>query len=501
MARFRWRYGGQRGRAGSLGACSALLLSSFATRTSAYEARVDLHSSLQLYGVRSPYGPQGLSRQRLTHTLGLDVFGIGDGATRGGPWFVVRARMRLDGDYGIRDAEVDPAASQDYVPGLVVAPLDLSYGYLEGGGLLRGTTGFKLGRQLTYDSLGWWSFDGVRVGFAPGRLLELAGFAGWEQRGGLPLVSTSRYESDGVYRGDRTGLDPRFWGGYLESRRPAAAYGGSLELLAIEELRWRVDYRRVTQHDQVVTVPFADGQSGLQTYSAQRVSSERVGTSVSVTPNAKYSAELGAVYDLYVARVTEARGNLRANWTRELSSELGSHYRLPVFDADSIFNWFGAGGTELLRTSLLWNASRRVTLGATAGVRWLGLGSVVNGGSPSATGRDELLSLDSHFRFGRDHLSLSQLVERGDAGQRLVMDLVHRRRYPGELLETLGILSVARVKDPSSLLPERTSFVTVVGARFFPDRSPRFGVEGELAFLEGLGQRSRLLGTLEGNWP
>src|SRR5664280_1247117 len=166
-------------------ACFASLLPAAA---SAYEASVDGQTVLQLYTVQGFYGTPSLSRQRLTHQLGLDVVNVAGSAWHGEPWINVRVRMRMDGDYGISPAEQDPNNSDYFVPGLKTAPVDILYAYVEGGGWLHDTVGFRLGRQLFFDELGWWSFDGARLAFTPGRLFELAGYVGFEQRGGLPFL-------------------------------------------------------------------------------------------------------------------------------------------------------------------------------------------------------------------------------------------------------------------------------------------------------------------------
>ena len=263
----------------------------------AYEANVDGQSVLQLYTVQGLYGSPSVSRQRLTHTLGLDVVDLAGSAWNNEPWVNVRIRMRMDGDYGINPAEEDPSNSDYFVPGLKTSPVDVMYAYIEGGGWLRNTVGFRLGRQLFFDELGWWSLDGAKLMFMPGRLFELAGYAGFEQRGGVPLLSTGRYEAGGVFRGNREGLGATQWPSYLQSTSLAPAVGGSLALLAVPHLRVRIDYRRVWQRDQVITSPFLDANGQLATVSMSRVSTERAGASVGYDFGQVASSDGAMVYE------------------------------------------------------------------------------------------------------------------------------------------------------------------------------------------------------------
>jgi hypothetical protein len=334
---------------------------------------VDANSRLQLYSVHSPWGSPILSRQRLTHQLALDAFGDRSTVTDSPVSWVFHARLRLDGDYGVTGDERDPNNSAAYIPGLAVAPVDLSYGYLQISGLFRNTSAVTLGRQLFYDELGLWSFDGAKLAFAPGGVFELSGYAGYEQRGGVPLLSTSRYEADGVFRGDREQLSAQTWPGYLNSTALAPAYGLSAQLVTLPWLRARVDYRRVTQHDRVVTLPFADENGRFQTYSASRISSERLGVGLGADWAKRASVDGAWVYDLY-RRVSQShRAQVIYAPSDAVRWSAGYEYRLPVFDADSIFNWFGAKGSILGRLSCRVKLSARADVTVSGGARFIGV--------------------------------------------------------------------------------------------------------------------------------
>src|SRR6185295_20359055 len=101
---------------------------------------------------------------------------------------------------------------------------DLMMAYVEGRGYADGLVGFRLGRQYVVDALGFWSFDGGLVRLTTPAYFTVEGYGGFEQRGGLPLLATSRFEADGVYRGDRTSMGLVTWPAYLDEARLAPAY-------------------------------------------------------------------------------------------------------------------------------------------------------------------------------------------------------------------------------------------------------------------------------------
>lgn len=468
-------------------------------------AAVDANSRLQLYSIHSPWGSPILSRQRLTHQLALDAFGEPSTPTGSPVNWVFHARLRLDGDYGVTGDERDPNNSAAYIPGLAVAPVDLSYGYLQISGLLRNTSAVSLGRQLFFDELGLWSFDGAKLAFAPGGVFELTGYAGYEQRGGVPLLSTSRYEADGVFRGDREHLPAQTWPGYLNSTALAPAYGLSAQLLTFAWLRARIDYRRVTQHDRVVTLPFADENGHFRTYSASRISSERLGVGLGADLATRASVDGAWVYDLY-RRVSQAhRAQMIYAPSNSVRLSAGYDYRLPVFDADSIFNWFGARGSILSRLSCRVKLSAHTDVTVSGGARILGVGPkqfLTNGlEGEEASGVDGLFRVDSTYFSRDDSFGSTVSVEAGDAGKRLVTDGWYRRRLWEQKLETLTQVSAGYWQHP--LFPERAqgSILYVLGLRLFPGAKQELGAEWEHVVAEGPYQRFRVLGTAMVRWP
>lgn len=470
----------------------------------AYEANVESTSVLQIYSVRSPFGAPILSRQRLTHTLSLEAYRPVLDPLESKIALAFHARLRLDGDYGISDAERDPSNTGSFVPGLYVAPVDLSYGYFEARGLLSNNVSTRIGRQITFDELGFWSYDGAMVEFSPRGMFALSTYAGYEQRGGVPFLSTSRYEADGVYRGDRAGMG-RLWPSYLSSNRPAPAYGASLALTALTWMRARADYRRVQQHDTVVTVPFADTAGDLQTFTGNRISSERLGAALGFDVASRASLDGAWVYDLYRRVTQEHRLYATYRATSKLRLTTGYQYRLPIFDADSIFNWFGARGSILAQSSATLNVAERFSLTLSGGARWLGVGPQqwlhdALGPGPDG-GIDWLARLESHYVSSANSIGTGTFVESGDAGDRISTDVWYRQRFWARRLESHLRVGAGHWQHP--LLPERgqASLLYVAGIRLQPGGKPELGAEWEHVMLENAAHRFRLMATLNARWP
>ena len=470
----------------------------------AYEAHVDGQSVLQLYAFEGYYGAPSVSRQRLTHTLGLDVVDLAGSAWNNEPWINVRVRMRMDADYGISPAEQDPSNTDYFIPGLKTAPVDVMFAYVEGGGWLHNTTGFRLGRQTFFDELGWWSLDGARVAFSPGHLFELAGYAGFEQRGGVPLLSTSRFESAGVFRGDRAGFGATQWPGYLQSTSLAPALGGSLALLAIPHLRARIDYRRVSERDQVVTSPFLDAQGQLATESRSRVSTERAGFSLGYDFGRAASADGSAVYDLYRSKLIEHRASVIGHLSENVRVYANYRYRLPTFDADSIFNWFGAVGSTDVRPRLEVDVRHDWSLGVSGGVRWYQSpwsSATTAAGTERGYERDFIGGVDSTWRERALVLRLADTAEVGDAGDRFVGDAYLGYSLYGGTLTSSAILTLARFVDHLRSDFNSSVFTYVLGCRFAPVGAPRFGVDWEHSLSDVSGQRFRVVASVDVRWP
>ncbi|MBM4360125.1 MAG: hypothetical protein FJ096_18620, partial [Deltaproteobacteria bacterium] len=295
---------------------AAVATSTLASPAAAVDWEVTGDVTGQGYEIVSPWGDVVLGRRRVTSTLGLasyDLFG-GDRLPFK-PTYSVQMRMRVDADFGVRNGETgyDPTQRSLFAPGLQVAPVDMMFGYVEGRNLLGGALDFRVGRQYTTNVLGWWSFDGGLVRLTTPFLFALEAYGGFEQRGGLPL-STARFESQGVWRGphdEALRADAQRYPSY-QFAAIAPAFGAALETSGPSWIKSRIDYRRVYNTGAAFTGQFpypstaGPGSGGFEQVEGLRVSSDRIGYSLSAYVSDLGVIRGGLVYDLYVNNITRA---------------------------------------------------------------------------------------------------------------------------------------------------------------------------------------------------
>lgn len=484
------------------GLCGALLLPAPAH---AYETEVDATLDAQFYSLQSPYGSPLVQRRRYTQTLALNLFDLQSDRVPLGPSLTFKSRLRLDSDFGERPEERNPD-STSYVPGLAEAPLDIMYAYLEGQRYLHGYLGFRLGRQYVVDTLGFWSFDGAEVMLTTPAYLAVEAYAGFEQRGGLPMLGTSRFEADGVSRGDRSGLTFGQAPSFLQESKLAPAFGFAVESAGIHFLHSRFTYRKVINRDAVLVSPFLDNGGGLTFATGDRTSSERLGYSLRADKSDLGAAMGSVVYDLYNQRLSQYNGAL--DWYASDRVVLGGNveYFLPTFDADSIFNWFSHSGTTSVTGRADVMFSRQVELAAAGGVKVFATEGATStyelNPNASRTGRsnDYLASLGGRYRFWDGSVAVNSMAESGGAGHRYGGDVSCRKTFDGGYYDSLAVLSLYDWED--ALRPESgaTSFSYLLGGGISPNflffSRGRFGVEWEHTMNHLVGQRFRVLGTL-----
>ncbi|MEI7893167.1 MAG: hypothetical protein WCI05_08750 [Myxococcales bacterium] len=432
---------------------------------------VTSETSAQFYDLRSPTGETVLTRRRVTSTLGLSLQDLaGAPSTPHDAQLSFHARLRYDADYGQNAHELDPSQRDSVVPGLSYDGVDLLYGYLEGRRFLRGWVGFKLGRQYVVDGLGWWSFDGALVRITSPVFVAAEAYAGFEVRGGLPL-SSSRFEADGVWRGNRTGFDPALYPSFQPSS-PAPAMGVALESTGLSWLHARVGYRRVLNTGPSTVAPFAGGKT---TYDAARISQERFGASAEVLASDKAALKTRVNYDLYAARVTSIQGGLDLFLATRASLGLDYEYYRPFFDADSIWNFFMTQSWHDLGLRASFDASDRVSFASRVFGRLFGEDTWDGGGD-----------LSVRYRRGDASVGVRGSGSTGWAGTRAGTDVVAER-----VLETRYVFSARgslwRWED--SLRPDRAAtsvgYVAGIGYRF---------AKGSQAMAEWEHNMNRLVG-------
>ena len=484
------------------GSATGLIVLGLTRPSAAFETEVEASTDAQFYMLRSPYGDPIVRRRRYTQTLGLSVYDIQGDAALSGPRLSFRSRMRLDADFGIEGAESNPARRDQFVPGAEQAPIDLMYAYLQGEGYFGGWLGFRLGRQYVTDTLGFWSFDGGLVRLDTPVYFAVEAYGGFEQRGGLP-ISTSRFEGDGVFRGDRSDLEFGEYVGYLEESELAPALGFAVESTGVHFLQTRLSYRRVQNRDTVVVSPFPDAGGGLTTVGGDRVSSERLGYGLRVDEASLGAAGGSLVYDFYAGIVSEYEGSL--DWYANAMLTLGAAYEYyePTFDGDSVFNWFSHEGSSsvLGRATLIF--SRRIDVALTGGIeqfRTQGDPATYDETAPvldASTLTDVLGSLTGRYRWADGSVTLHALGEAGERGHRAGGDVTTKKLFGGGVYDMLVVSSLYDWSD--ALRPQRdaASFTYVLGGGMTPFESTRFGVEWEHTMNRLVGQRFRVLATLD----
>ncbi len=494
------------GRAAGSRVLLAAVLLGLPTPSFAFDTQVDARSTLQLYTVRSRFGTPVVMRERLTHELGLEIYEDWNDPESArptaapGPSVVGHFRLRLDGDYGVAARERAPNDPDHFIPGLETTPIDLSVGTIEVRDLFRRTTRISVGRHLRIDELGFMSYDGVSVAFSPRQLFILEGFAGYEQRGGLPFLSTSRYEPGGVWRGDRAEFSPELYPSYLSVTRPARAAGGGLTILAIPTLTLRTDYRRVTERDRVVTSPFLDQSGELETLALARVSSEKVGISARFMPSGRLRWDTAAVYDVFRGELGEHRSQLELLLHRRVRARFTHRYQVPSFDGDSIFNWFGAEPSLLLESGAVVELSPRWESYGSLGARFFGVGHAASAASRASVEQDGLGRTGVAYRHRGHVTSLDASLEAGEAARLLFVDLATRRRLFTDHLEAGLLTGVSHYRDRRLFDQSETAALYVASVTYRPSASPRLVAEWEHVLVETRAQRFRLMVGMEALW-
>lgn len=477
--------------------CAGAALS-FPRRAEATAYRVDSSFDAQFYTVESVFGTPVLQRRRYTETLGLDVYDLWS-ADPEAPIVSLRARLRLDADLGQEFAERDPTSPGRFIPGLYEAPLDLMYAYMEGARFFDGAFGFRLGRQYVVDSLGWWSFDGVLLALDTPVHLRLEGYAGAEQRGLRPALGTSRFEADGVLRGDRSELEVGLWPSFLSESALAPAAGFAVHASDVSFLRGNLSYRKVLNRDEVLVSQFPDQASGFTFVGGDRVSTERVGATLSLF-DAEYGSVGGrAVYDLYLGRATSHGASLEARVTPSLTLGASYDYLLPTFDADSIFNWFFHRGSTTLLGTAGFRPSRAWALALSSGVRRFSAGASESGDAEASF--DWIGSADARYAWPTGQATLRSYDQVGRGSHWVGVDVGLKKWFAARRYDLTTSVGLHDFEDHLRRDTGATSTTYVIGGGYHPGVSrflrSRFGLEWEHHVNRLVGHRVRVLATFD----
>jgi hypothetical protein len=492
------------------GLAIALALASSARDAAGYDARVDASFDAQYYSLSSPFGDPYIYRRRYTSTLGLELDDLQGERTRRGPRLSFRSRLRVDGDFGQEYRERDPN-SNGYVPGLAQSPLDVMFAYVDGRGFVNGLFNFRLGRQYLIDALGYWSFDGALVEAMLPVHLALSGFVGFEQRTGLPMLAGARFSGDGVWRGDRTGLEQNQYPAFLDDSSLAPARGVAIETWGIQGFHSRLSYRRVENQSPVLVSAFFDPREPLRFVKVTRTSSERVGYSARIDAGNFGALSARAAYDLYNRAVSDALVALDVYAPKNFVIGADLDYYYPTFDADSIFNFFTHRGMTTALGRVSYAGKSPLSASVSGGARWYAtsgdpevFGQQQQTGSASrdtAVAPDWLAQAGGRYRFGPGTIALDLNAQSGVSGHRIGGDLSTRRWFQGGRIDTLVVASLYDWNDPLRDSRSATSFTYVLGAGLRPGQAfgsrARLGVEWEQSMSRLVGQRFRVLMTLD----
>jgi hypothetical protein len=324
----------------------ALVICGAAAPAAAYDFSVDVRTIGQGYQVRG-FAPDGsselLSRRRLTQYLDLNVSDIaptawhGDDGGRNVLYF--DASFRFDADFGgyLLGAPTGPNA----IPELKQDELDMLYAYL-GGRNVGGHLDFQLGRQIHFDLIDFYAFDGADLLYHATRLFGVEAFAGTEVKESMPLGSPI-YQLDGTSAGSRDPATRPAQSSEVAPLAGAALVAGTPVGVASAGLNWsaRLSFREIWSAT-------ADRQPG----EPESGINEEV---ASLTAMAAWRNRIflsgGIRYNFLFDELDDEQLALRVKLTARQWVTLEHDFLAPTFDGDSIWNVFSVGAYRDLRAS------------------------------------------------------------------------------------------------------------------------------------------------------
>jgi hypothetical protein len=310
------------------------------TPARAYDFSIDLRTIGQGYQVRG-FAPDGsnelLSRRRLTQYMDLSVTDLGSEAWHGDDGgrnlFTFEASLRLDSDFGGYTLNAPTGAAA--IPELRQSEVDILYAFVAGRNV-GGRVDFQLGRQIHFDLIDFYAFDGADAVFHLTRTFAFEAFTGTEVNGDRPL-SSPIYELDGTSSGSR---DPATRPDQNAELRPLAGAA----LIAGEAggpLSARLSYRRMWSDT-------ADRQPGEP---ESGVNQEVVALTATAAWRNRVYLTGGLRYNLLFAEFDDEQLALRVRLTPRQWLTLEHDFLAPTFDGDSIWNIFATGAYRDLRAS------------------------------------------------------------------------------------------------------------------------------------------------------
>jgi hypothetical protein len=456
-------------------------------RSYAFDAEVRAESTASSWQVRGPAGAAVLSLRRFTQTLSLA--GTSRPDDRRAPVLRVRARLRIDSDFGTACDpgtdrcldELNRSRAAEFAPLFARRAVDLPFAYLEVTNLARGRLDLRVGRQLVVDPLGFFLFDGGHARLDLGAAASVEAYGGWETRSGFPL-SNGRYERDGLLRADRSAWD-RSIATAVVDRAAAAVAGAALDLRAGDRLDARVTWRRTWSDDGVAEEAVA-GRADLL-----------LGASVRAFGEAVYMVPMATVTTAAVGvEGAPARGG---RWSVELLRVR------PVFDLTSVWASFWIDPTDEARASVSLPLSRAVDLSLGVWGRRYALDSESPANDAPALGAPLNAGGSAAVRVRRPRWdgALRASLEGGDLGLRGNADLSLRVWLLRRGLRLDALVSLAHVRDALRADRSLDGLGLVLGATVPLGRVAQVSVSLEDDLNGVVGHRVRAVGVLEIRTP
>jgi hypothetical protein len=347
-----------------------------AAPAAAYDFSLTLRTIGQGYQVRR-FAADGsnelLSLRRLTQYMDVAVFDLsparwrGDDGDRNLIYF--DASLRFDSDFG--GYMLGRPTGSDEIHELQQSQFDILFAFL-GGRNIGGHLDFQLGRQIHFDLVDFFAYDGADAIAHVTRNLAVEAYAGTEVRGELPL-SAPIYELDGTSAGSR---DPATRPGQSSMLRPlfGVAVAGGRDG---GPLTARLAYRRVWS----ATADPLPGEPD------SGVNDEKLSLTANMVWRNRLYAAGGARFNLLLGEFDDEQILVKVRAVGRQWLTLEHTYLAPTFDGDSIWNVFATGAYRDLRAIYEAALGAEVKAYARGFARFFTASGQAGGGSLGATWR------------------------------------------------------------------------------------------------------------------
>jgi hypothetical protein len=416
---------------------------------------------------RGPEEDGVIARQRITQYLSLNSHDI---LSDDRHQLRFHSLMRFDTDLALSGEDLDAISfglSRRY------NQFQIQYLYLEGEDLW-GHLGFRVGRQLQSDVLGWYDFDGLWVSGRIWRGLSVDVYGGLETKQDVMPINDAAFDADGT--NPQGSLDDLY-------DRPVYALGAGLQYVDAEYAQARVTYRRTFWHP------------------SHGVERERVGGHTSLHVLKPLRVFGGAVYNLVIARVDQADAGVE--WTLPGPDvTLAAEYSriVPNFDADSIFNVFSTYSYNEARVRAGWQVNDRLYTLLRVGTRIYGHDDeleVENGDGDTAF--NVMLSLRWRAWKGVQ-TALSHQTEVSYAGRRLYTAISAQSPYFYDLWKVTGRVTHANFDATYTRALEGNAVGVNLGTAIKLGKFGQFELLGEQALNPFVKNELRVLALIDLNF-